>query len=86
MSGYGSSDDHRPLFWVHGYRLFATHAIVLVLVVSMIATTALMAFGGSAVLEAMSFASARVLGGEVWRMLTYGLVNPPASGSPSTWS
>jgi membrane associated rhomboid family serine protease len=78
MSGYGSSDDHRPLFWVRGYPLFATHAIVLVLVVSMIATTSLMAFGGSAVLEAVSYASARVLGGEVWRMLTYGLVNPPS--------
>jgi membrane associated rhomboid family serine protease len=78
MSGYGSSDDHRPLFWVRGYPLFATHAIVLVLVVSMIATTSLMAFGGSAVLEAVSYASARVLGGEVWRLLTYGLVNPPS--------
>jgi membrane associated rhomboid family serine protease len=44
----------------------------------MIATTSLMAFGGSAVLEAVSYASARVLGGEVWRMLTYGLVNPPS--------
>lgn len=78
MSGYGSSDDHRPLLWVGGYPLFATHAIVLALVLSMIATTALMAFGGSAVLEAMSFASDRVLGGEVWRVLTYGLVNPPS--------
>jgi len=78
MSGYGSSDDHRPLFWVRGYPFFATHALVLALVVSMIATTALMAFGGSALLEAMSYASARVLGGEVWRVLTYGLVNPPS--------
>jgi membrane associated rhomboid family serine protease len=78
MSGYSSSDEHRALLWVRGYPLFATHVIVLGLVLSMIATTALMAFGGSAVLEALGFASARVLGGEVWRVLTYGLVNPPS--------
>ena len=78
MPGYSSSDEHRALLWVRGYPLFATHVIVLVLVLSMIATTALMAFGGSAVLEALGFASARVLGGEVWRAVTYGLVNPPS--------
>jgi membrane associated rhomboid family serine protease len=78
MSGYGTSDDTRPLLWLRGYPLFATHLIVLVLVLSMIATTALMAFGGSALLETLGFTSARVLGGEVWRVLTYGLVNPPS--------
>lgn len=78
MSGYGSPDETRPLLWLRGYPLFATHVIVLVLVLSMIATTALMAFGGSALLETLGFASARVLGGEVWRLLTYGLVNPPS--------
>jgi membrane associated rhomboid family serine protease len=78
MPGSSSSDEHRALLWVRGYPLFATHVIVLVLVLSMIASTALMAFGGSAVLEALGFASARVLGGEVWRVLTYGLVNPPS--------
>lgn len=78
MSGYRSSDESAPLLWVRGYPLFATHAIVLVLVLSMIATTALMAFGGSSVLEALGFSSARVLGGEVWRVLSYGLVNPPS--------
>jgi len=76
--GYGSSEEHQPLMWVRGIPLFAAHMIVLILVVSMLATSLLMAFGGSAVLEALSFSSNRVLMGEVWRVLTYGLINPPS--------
>lgn len=78
-SPYGySSDQHEPMLWVRGIGLYAAHVVVAALVVSMIATSALMAFGGNVVIQALTFRSDSVLRGEVWRILTYLLVNPPS--------
>jgi len=79
MNGYGSSEDHQPVVWLRGHPVYAAHLIVLVFVASMLATTALMAL--KAVLapwDWLPFVSANVLRGEVWRIATYGLVNPPS--------
>jgi hypothetical protein len=79
MSRYDTSDDdHQPMVWLRGYPFYAAHFLVLVFVVSMLATTLLLAFNGLSVLELLSFSSERVLKGQVWRIFTYGLVNPPS--------
>jgi membrane associated rhomboid family serine protease len=78
-SEYGyPPDQHEPVLWVRGIGLYAAHVVVAVLVLSMIATSALMAFGGTPVIQALSFQSESVLRGEVWRIVTYILVNPPS--------
>lgn len=64
--------------WFRGYPLYAAHILVVVFVTSMIATALLSGLGGGAVLANLGFASDRVLRGEVWRIVTYGLVNPPS--------
>lgn len=79
MNGYDDTrDDQQPLMWLRGYAVYAAHFIVLVFVASMIATTVVMAANFSGVLSWATFQSAEVLKGQVWRILTYGLVNPPS--------
>lgn len=77
MNSYGSSDEHQPLTWIRGHPVYAAHAIVLAYVVSMFATTILMASHAQGVLDWLPFQSGRVLRGELWRFLTYGFYNPP---------
>ncbi|MEY4940230.1 MAG: hypothetical protein RIQ93_1965 [Verrucomicrobiota bacterium] len=78
MNGYGSSDDHQPVTWLRGQPIYAVHLLVLGFVGSMILTTILRFAGGGQVLDSLIFLSTPVLGGEVWRVLTYGLVNDPS--------
>ncbi len=80
MDYYGQSEEHRPLFWFNGKPLYATHVIVIVYVVSMIATVIVRETPASPWLNALVFSSDRVLAGEVWRLLTFGLVNLPSLG------
>lgn len=75
---YESSSDHQPVTWVRGYPVFAAHLIVAIFVTSMLATTLMNAFGLTALLGWLTFSSVAVLHGEVWRVVTYGLVNPPS--------
>jgi hypothetical protein len=78
MNIYGSSDEHQPVTWVGGYPVYAAHVVAGIFVVSMIATAVLMATGATALLGWMRFSSEAVLHGEVWRLFSYGLVNPPS--------
>lgn len=82
MNDYGFSEEHQPLTWWRGHPLYTAHAIVAVLVASMLVTTGLMAFRTSAIAAAilswLPFLSDRVFAGEFWRIFTYGLVNPPS--------
>ncbi len=78
MYEYGTSEDHKPVAWWRGHPVYATHFIVLVLIVSMVATAILMAFNVSNFWGWMRFSSSGVLRGEVWRIVTYGAVNPPS--------
>ncbi len=71
-------DDHQPLIWLRGHAIYAAYFIVLVYVVSMLVTSVFL-FANSANLLAWSqFSSAEVLKGQIWRMFTYGFVNPPS--------
>lgn len=78
MHGYGSSDDHQPIFWLGGYGLYAAHLIVGGFVLSMVATALFMGFGSSSLLYPLIFDSSLVLRGQVWRIVTYGLYNEPS--------
>lgn len=79
MNGYDeTNDDQQPLMWLRGYAVYAAHFVVLVFVVSMLATTIAMAVGLGGMLSWATFQSSEVIKGQVWRILTYGLVNPPS--------
>ena len=78
MNSYGSSEEHQPITWIKGHPIYAAHALVLVFVVSMLATTIFMGVGAPGLLNSLGFSSELVLRGEVWRIATYGLLNPPS--------
>lgn len=80
MSRYAfpSNEDQEPITSVGGHALYGAHIIVVAFVVSLLVTTLTMAFGGGGLLNTLIFSSADVLRGQVWRVATYGLVNPPS--------
>lgn len=78
---YETFDEHQPVTWVRGYPVYAAHLIVLVFVASMLVTVLLNLFGIAQLLSGLVFFSRDVLRGEVWRVVTYGLVNP--MGNPN---
>ena len=78
MTRYASSDEHQPLMWLRGHALYAAHFVVFVYVVSMLVTTILLAANAGHLLAWVEFDSVAVLRGEVWRIFTYGFVNPPS--------
>jgi membrane associated rhomboid family serine protease len=71
-------EDFRPVMWLRGHPLFVTHVIVLTYVVTML-VAALAGPGAIAEWSAwLGFSSELVHRGQVWRIFTYGLVNPPS--------
>lgn len=81
MSRYypvSDDDQHQPLTWVQGRPLYATHVIVALLALTIVACAVLRSIGAEAVLLAMPFDGAAVLSGQAWRVLTYGLLNFPS--------
>lgn len=82
MSRYGfeSPEEHGPVTWWRGHPVHAVHVLVAALVVSMLATTALQFARADGVIALLSFSGQAVWRGEIWRVLTYGLVNPPSLG------
>jgi len=78
MNGYGTSEEHQPVTYLRGYPLYATHFLVVVFTGSMLAATLLLFSRVDAIVGWLTFDSAHVLRGQVWRVATYGLVNPPS--------
>lgn len=78
MNEYGASDDHRPLTYWRGHPIYAAHFIVVVYVASMLVTSILLTANLGHWLSWLDFTSSLVLRGEVWRLFTYGLDNPPS--------
>lgn len=78
MNGYDSSEDHQPVTWFRGYPIYSVYLIVIGFVVSMVATTFLIRFNGQTLLDWLTFTSEEVYRGQIWRIFTYGLVNPPS--------
>jgi membrane associated rhomboid family serine protease len=77
-SSFSDSDEHRPVMWLRGYPIYAAHFIVLVYVVSMLATVLLKFTPLGPGLMWLPFQSDAVLHGQIWRIVTYGLVNEPS--------
>src|SRR5688572_17746299 len=76
---WGSPEEQQPVTWLRGYPLYAAHFIVLLFVVAMLATTLMLAIPATRGIPGwLTFNSVQVLQGEVWRVVTYGLVNPPS--------
>lgn len=71
-------DEHHPVLWFRGHPVYAAHLIVAVYTATLIVTAILMLFKSQFVFDWLPFLSSAVLRGEVWRILTYGLVNPPS--------
>lgn len=78
MARYGYSEEHQPVTYWGGYPIYAAHFIVTVLVAAMIATTICQGANVTAVWMWLPFDGVRVWHGEVWRMLTSGLLNGPS--------
>lgn len=78
MSRFDPSDQSRPVMHLGEQPLYAPHVIVLVYVVSTLLTTACLALKVTAPFVWLPFSSAEVLQGQVWRVLSYGLVNEPS--------
>ncbi len=72
------SEDHQPVTWWRGHPVYAAHLLVIGFVASMLVTTLLLFARVGAMLEWLDFSSASVLRGQVWRVLSYGLVNAPS--------
>lgn len=78
MNGFSSSDEHQPVTWWRGHPIYAADFVVVVFVASMLVTTLLLFLNLGHFLGWLEFTSDRVLRGEVWRLLSYGLINPPS--------
>jgi membrane associated rhomboid family serine protease len=74
---FDPSDNSRPVMHLGEQPLYAPHVIVLGYVITLLLTTMCMGLRVSAPFEWLPFTSAEVLRGQIWRVLTYGLVNMP---------
>ena len=78
VNGYSTQDEQQPVMWLGGYPVYAAYFLALVFGVSMVATSVFLAINATHLLAWLPFQSASVLKGEVWRIATYGLWNPPS--------
>ena len=70
-------EDHKPIAWMRGHPLFATHLIVIFFSATMCIATVLGPQAVASMTASLGFFSRDIFSGQVWRILTYGLVNPP---------
>ena len=71
-------EDYRPVTWLRGYPLYVTHVIVIGYVITMVIATLLGPLGIADLTAWLGFSSELVHRGQLWRVFTYGLVNPPS--------
>lgn len=72
------SDNHQPIRWIGTHPIYLAHYVAFVFGVSMVVTAILIALGFQGMLASLDFQSMEVFRGQLWRVLTYGLVNPPS--------
>ena len=75
---FDQHDDYKPVTWVRGNPLYATHVMVGFFAVTMIVATILGARLIVPVVDSLGFFTGKIYEGQLWRFLTYGLVNPPS--------
>jgi hypothetical protein len=79
MFGVTTSDDYRPVTWMGRFPVDVTTLLVGVHVICAILTAFLFTAGTGGVLSYAMFDSTQVLfHGQVWRLITYAFVHPPA--------
>jgi len=78
VNEYSTQDEQQPVMWLRGYPVYAAYFLALVFALSMVATSVFMALDATRFLTWLPFHSGNVLKGEVWRVATYGLLNPPS--------
>lgn len=78
VNEFSTQDEQQPVMWLRGYPVYAAYFLALVFSLSMVATSVFMAVGATRFLTWLPFQSSNVLRGEVWRIATYGLLNPPS--------
>lgn len=69
--------EHGPVTWVGQHPIYAAHYVALVFALSLAMTAVLAGLGAAAAIGALTFYSPLVVHGQLWRVLTYGLVNSP---------
>jgi membrane associated rhomboid family serine protease len=80
MTYYGS-EEHEPVTWWRGHAVYAAHIAMVIFVGSMIVSGLLRATGHDSPLLWGAFNSSAVLQGQVWRLVTYSLVNVPSQNN-----
>jgi membrane associated rhomboid family serine protease len=73
-------EDFRPVMWLRGHPFYATHCLVLAYVITMVVAAVIGPLRTEALSMMFEFDSRLVHHWQVWRILTYGLVNPPTVG------
>ncbi len=77
MSGYGYSEEHRPVTYWRGHPIYAAQFIVIAYCVLMV-VVAVLGSAAAPIFGWLGFSSTKVLSGEIWRLATYGWFNPPS--------
>ncbi|MEA3188783.1 MAG: hypothetical protein QOD99_2613 [Chthoniobacter sp.] len=81
MLGLAKSDDYQPVGWLGRYPVHVATLLVIVHVLTMIATAMAIAFGAQGLLTQLLFSSEAVLNrGTAWQFVTYAFVNGPSLG------
>ncbi|HZZ57938.1 MAG TPA: rhomboid family intramembrane serine protease [Opitutaceae bacterium] len=78
MNGSDYSENHQPIRWIGTHPIYLAHYVAFGFGLSMVLTAILSALGLSGVLSSLYFQSWEVFHGQLWRILTYGWVNPPS--------
>lgn len=76
MSGYGHSEEHRPVTYWRGHPIYASYLVVIVYCALMV-VEAVLGQTILAVVDWLAFDRAGILSGQAWRVASYGLFNPP---------
>lgn len=72
------SRNQQPLFWVGGRPIHAVSFLVSLYVLATVGTALLLAVGRQDLIQLFVYNSAAVAHGELWRLITYSLINPPS--------
>jgi membrane associated rhomboid family serine protease len=75
---YSEDEEYSPLFYLGGRPIYAAYLLIGVFTASMVTAAVLMAAKAGGFLEGLIFLTPQVLAGQVWRFVTYVLVNPPS--------
>ncbi len=71
-------DDYKPVTWVRGNPIYATHLIVCFFAVTMLIAALLGANAMRPLGDSLGFYSSKIYTGQLWRFISYGLINPPS--------